>query len=241
MVQWLVPPAPSQILYPDSDGKPLAENTLQLRWIVVLYSNLGATFQNRADVFIAADLLWYAVEGEPQIRQAPDVMVVFGRPKGERGSYRQWLENGVAPQVVFEILSPGNSATEMADKSAFYEEHGVEEYYVFDPETNKLEVYQRQGDVFRRVRSLDAWVSPRLGIRFDLSVRPMVVYGPDGQPFRTLEEEKALSQNERDKANEAKQEADRAKQEISQLQTKNARLIQKLRELGIDPDSLKGE
>ncbi len=32
-------------------------------------------------------------------------MVVFGRPKGDRGSYKQWLENQIAPQVVFEILS----------------------------------------------------------------------------------------------------------------------------------------
>ena len=38
-------------------------------------------------------------------------MVVFGRPKGYRGSYRQWEEGGIAPQVVFEILSPGNRAS----------------------------------------------------------------------------------------------------------------------------------
>ena len=37
-------------------------------------------------------------------------MVVFGRPKGRRGSYRQWEEDNIPPQVVFEILSPGNNA-----------------------------------------------------------------------------------------------------------------------------------
>ncbi len=40
-------------------------------------------------------------------------MVAFGRPKGERGSYQQWKENNIPPQVVFEILSPGNTQTEM--------------------------------------------------------------------------------------------------------------------------------
>jgi Uma2 family endonuclease len=45
---------------------------------------------------------------------APDVMVVFGRPKGERRSYRQWQEGNIAPQVVFEILSSGNTLKEMA-------------------------------------------------------------------------------------------------------------------------------
>jgi Uma2 family endonuclease len=41
-------------------------------------------------------------------------MVVFGRPKGDRGSYKQWEENNIIPQVVFEILCPGNRSQEMA-------------------------------------------------------------------------------------------------------------------------------
>ena len=40
----------------------------------------------------------------------------------------------------------------MDDKLVFYEEHGVEEYYVFDPDSNRLWAYVRQGDVLRRVR-----------------------------------------------------------------------------------------
>jgi len=39
-----------------------------------------------------------------------------------------------AHDVVFEVLSPSNTQQEMADKRAFYEEHGVEEYYVYDPD-----------------------------------------------------------------------------------------------------------
>src|SRR5205807_8645404 len=73
------------VVYPDSDGKPMAENTKQLRWIVVLFGNLCALFRDRPDVFVAADLFWYPVEGEPDIRAAPDVLLVFGRPKGDRG------------------------------------------------------------------------------------------------------------------------------------------------------------
>ena len=53
------------------------------------------------------------------------MLVVFGRPKGYRGSYRQWVEGGVAPQVVFEILSPGNRLNEMIRKFKFYKSaHG---------------------------------------------------------------------------------------------------------------------
>jgi Uma2 family endonuclease len=71
---------------------------------------------------VAANLLWYAVEGKPAIRGAPDIFVVFGRPKRLRGSYKQWEEGGIAPQVVFEILSPGNRPGEMQRKFAFYEQ-----------------------------------------------------------------------------------------------------------------------
>jgi Uma2 family endonuclease len=60
---------------------------------------------------------------------APDAMVAFGRPKGHRGSYMQWRGGGIAPQVVFEVLSPDNRAGELARKFQFYERFGVEEYY----------------------------------------------------------------------------------------------------------------
>src|ERR687886_1873665 len=96
------------LIYPDSDGQPMADNTKQFRLIVVIKENLELLFANVADVFVAGDLLWYPVEGDNKLRQAPDAMVVFGRPKGDRGSYKQWEEENIPPQVVFEILSPGN-------------------------------------------------------------------------------------------------------------------------------------
>ena len=89
----------------------------------------------------------------------------------------------MAPQVVFEILSPGNRYTEMVDKFDFYERHGVEEYYVYDPDENSLVVYVRRGEVLRRVHPADGFVSPRLGIRFQLTAPEMTVYRPDGRPF----------------------------------------------------------
>ncbi|MFN9866660.1 MAG: Uma2 family endonuclease, partial [Pseudanabaena sp.] len=122
-----------KIDYPDSDGQPMADNTQQFRWIVLIKENLELLFANDSKVFVAGDLLWYPVEGSPEIRVAPDVMVAFDRPKGDRGSYKQWLEGNIAPQVVFEILSPGNRLKEMTKKLQFYDRHGVEEYYIYDP------------------------------------------------------------------------------------------------------------
>jgi hypothetical protein len=33
----------SEIIYPDSDGKPMADNTKQFRWIVTIKENLGSS------------------------------------------------------------------------------------------------------------------------------------------------------------------------------------------------------
>ncbi len=39
-----------------------------------------------------------------------------------------------APDLIIEILSPGNSSKEMKTKKMLYEESGVKEYLIFDPE-----------------------------------------------------------------------------------------------------------
>ena len=78
---------PAKVYYADSDGKPMADNTKQFRWIVTIKENIDLLFAADPNVFVAGDLLWYPVEGDNTIRNAPDAMVVFGRPKGDRGSY----------------------------------------------------------------------------------------------------------------------------------------------------------
>jgi Uma2 family endonuclease len=115
---------------------------------------------------VAGDLLWYPVEGDNKTRIAPDAMVVFGRPKGDRGSYQQWREDNIPPSVVFEVLSPGNRLPEMLNKLRFYERYGVEEYYMYDPDHEDLAGWLRSEDQLREIETIAGWVSPRLGIRF---------------------------------------------------------------------------
>ncbi len=178
---------PPNALYPESDGQPMAENTLQFRWIVVIKENLEILLRHEPLVFIAGDLLWYPVQGQPTIRRAPDAMVVFGRPRGERRAYLQWEEANIAPQIVFEILSQSNTTSEMDAKLDFYNTYGVAEYYVYDPQTNELSGYLRDtpNDDLREIAVMDDWRSPLLGISFDLSGPELQVRYPDGTPFLT--------------------------------------------------------
>lgn len=190
------------VIYPDSDGQPMSDNTKQFRWIVEIKQNLDWLFANDPTVFVAGDLLWYPIEGRPDIRNAPDVMVVFGRPKADRGSYQQWKEENTAPQVVFEILSPGNTKTEMEKKLLFYDRHQIQEYYIYDPEMNSLSGWQRTEDGLDAIAQMANWTSPRLRIRFDLSGEELQIYYPDGTRFRSFNEIRESLERERQRAEE---------------------------------------
>ncbi|OBU75150.1 hypothetical protein CEP10_16990 [Cylindrospermopsis raciborskii S07] len=200
-----------EIVYPESDNKPMADNTRQFTWIVKIKENLEILFKSKADVFVAGDLFWYPVKGSNKIKLAPDTMVVFGRPKGHRGSYRQWEEDNIPPQVVFEILSPSNNNTEMDRKKLFYLEHGVEEYYVYDPDRISLEVSIRENNSFKEIENFTTWTSPRLKIRFDMSQDELVIYYPDGSKFLSPVELSNYAEQERFLKEQETQRAEREK------------------------------
>jgi Uma2 family endonuclease len=225
----------NEIIYPDCDGQPISDNTLQFSWIVKIKENLEILFAADPNVFVAGDLLWYPIEGDNTIRRAPDVMVAFGRAKGYRGSYQQWVEDDIAPQVVFEVLSPGNRLAEMTAKFEFYDRYGVEEYYVYDPDRIDFTGWWRQNVRLQGISDIAGWISPRLGVRFELG-EELEIYTPAGELFLSPLEitqkaeaaqlratvAEAQIQQERDRANAAEQKA--------------ATMAAKLRDLGIDLD-----
>lgn len=242
------------LLYPDSDGKPMAENTEQYRWIVILKENLEILFASAIDVFIAADLLWYPIQAEspPAPREAPDVMVIFGRPKGRRGSYQQWREENIPPQVVFEILSPSNKTRrgedEMEEKLEFYQRYGVEEYYIYDPDTFALGGWLRQEQSLLRIPTMSGWVSPRLGILFEWQRgQELVVRYPDGRRFLSSVELAEQAKLTEEQLTQTEQQLTQTEQQLEQEQQKRRQLTEQLsrlspeqlQSLGIDPEMLR--
>ncbi|PIG92003.1 Uma2 family endonuclease [Gloeocapsopsis sp. IPPAS B-1203] len=245
MVKQLPTNTTPTIIYPDSDGQPMADNTKQFRWIVTIKENLELLFINDSHVFVAGDLLWYPVQGDNKIRQAPDTMVVFGRPKGDRGSYKQWEEDNIPPQVVFEILSPGNRLKKMAEKFKFYERYGVEEYYVYDPDDNELIGWLRSGNDLEIITEMDGWMSPRLKIKFQLSSDTLEIFSPLGDKFLTYvelnqlrEQERQRAEQEHQRAEQESQRADEATKQLEQERQRNAALSALLREQGINLEEL---
>jgi Uma2 family endonuclease len=230
-----------KVIYPDSDGKPMADNTKQFDWIVKIKENLERIFHDNPDVFIAGDLLWYPEEGNNKIRIAPDAMVVFGRPKGHRGSYRSWEENYIPPQVVFEVLSPGNRRAELDGKFQFYQKYGVEEYYIYDPDRIRLNGWIRTGNILIPIANMDGWTSPLLKILFELASDDLAIYCPDGTRFLSLFESDQIAKAnyQRAETESRKVEVERRKAEAEHQRAdaecrEKERLAAKLRELGIE-------
>ncbi|GIV20638.1 MAG: hypothetical protein KatS3mg023_2389 [Armatimonadota bacterium] len=233
------PAVQQRVHYPDSDGQPMADHTIQSECMVTLKGNLELLFADDPQVFVAGDLLWYPVEGRPDIRQAPDTMVVFGRPKGHRGSYKQWEEDNIPPQVVFEIWSPGNRFSRMEEKMRFYERYGVEEYYIYYPESGEWDGWRREGEHFVPIEQMDGWVSPRLGIRFGKGMETELgLQLPDGRRMWSFLEIAQMAERAQREAEAERQRAERAQRKAEAERERAERLAAKLRELGIDPEQV---
>jgi len=226
-------------LYPESDGKPMADNTVQFRLMTTIVGGLSVLFKERQDVFVAGDLLWYpkkagtltVAEEKLPFSQAPDIMVVLGVEKKDRGSYKQWEEGNIVPQVAMEIISPSNSTGQMNDKFEFYDYYGVEEYYVYDPKLNQLQGWLRSGGRLTEIAQMEGWRSPLLQVSFSTRSQQLQLFTPTGEAFGTYEDVVQERDRQRQEKERQQQRADRAESDLQQLR-------EKLRQLNIDPDSL---
>jgi len=127
----------AEILYPETDGKPMGETDYHIQTITYIYQALSAFFSSATDVKVLADIMFYYEEGNPRKVFSPDVMVVRGVGNHPRRSYKLWEEKQF-PQVIFEISSRGTWGEDLNKKWFLYQQFGVKEYYIFDPEYDYL-------------------------------------------------------------------------------------------------------
>ena len=124
--------AARDVLYPCSDGRPMADNAWQSRAIVKAAGDLEVA---HPEALAVADILVYPEEGNPRNRIAPDVLVAFGVGTHGRSSYLVW-EEGKPPDWVLEVASPSTAANDLDFKRRAYAAMGVPEYWLFDPTGN---------------------------------------------------------------------------------------------------------
>ena len=223
------------IEYPYEDDVPSADSTLQFDWLERLFAGLEAQYRDAVDVMVASNNLWYPVEGDPRTSSAPDIMVAFGRPKKVRKSYLQWKEEGIGPQVTMEIRSGSNSTKNLKKCFEFYQRFGVEEYYLIDPWKDTLDGWTRVGKKLKKIAKMNGWVSPRLGIRFDVRADWLHMIGADGQEFLMVRER---ARRQQEQGRRQQQELEDSKRAAAKSEADRKKLAAKLRELGVDPDTL---
>ncbi|WP_445636820.1 hypothetical protein NSTC745_01794 [Nostoc sp. DSM 114161] len=216
------------IEYPDEDGKPMTEGDLQRKCLVYATTVLDIYFQNRLNVYVAGNLFIYYEKGNPESVVAPDVFVVFGVEKRDRGSYKTWEENDKIPDFVLEITSKTTRSKDQGAKKGIYAFLGVREYFQYDPTGDYLNprlqglrlVENNYFPVPTNNLSNDTVSLPSevLGLELRLEQGKLRFYDPaTDRILLTHEEEVAIRQAAEEKAQ---------------------RLAAKLRELNIDPDSL---
>lgn len=57
-------------------------------------------------------------------------------------------EDTVQPDLIAEILSPSTAYRDLTTKKRLYEQHGVREYWIVDPEGRTVEVFELTGERF---------------------------------------------------------------------------------------------
>ena len=120
----------------------------------------------------------------------------------------------------------------------FYDNYGVEEYYVYDPEDNELIGWLRSDGELNYIESMEGWVSPRLEIRFETASGELEIYRPDGLKFLSYVELSRQMEQAQQQMEQERQQMEQERQEKELVQQKADRLSEKLREMGINPEEV---
>ena len=121
------------LVYPESDGKPMAETPRHQQVMIDCMDILRNHFHGFADVYIGGNMLLYYEEGNPRKSVSPDVFMVRGLSKKELRTYKTW-EQPSTLDFVLEVASPSTYTRDFNEKMQIYAKIlRVKEYYIYDP------------------------------------------------------------------------------------------------------------
>jgi len=232
---------PSEIIYPCSDGEPLAETQQHVLAILMTLALLRIYLQDQPAVVFSNQFFYY-IEHQPKARVAPDVMVVFHISKQLYASYKLW-EGKQPPAIIFEMTSGSTKESDWGFKRTLYEQLGVTEYWLFDPygdwipqqlqgfRLDEMGVYQLIPDNCSQVLQLQLRAADYL-LEFYRLDNGEKLLTPE-ELYQAAQSANQLVQEANQKVEEAHQRAQAANQLAAQEKAKADRLAEKLRQLGI--------
>ena len=127
------------VVYPCSDGQPMAETEVHGACMVYVAQALRRLFETRgrADVYVGSNNFLYYERGNPRAVVSPDVYVVVGARAGLRDTYLLWNEPK-GPDFVLEVTSASTRRDDERRKREVYAALGVSEYFLYDPRAEYL-------------------------------------------------------------------------------------------------------
>lgn len=183
------------IVYPESDGKPMAETDLHRNLMFDIIKMLTHYFENRNDVYVSGNLLIYYEEDNPKKSVAPDVFVVFGVSEKSRRTFLTW-EEGRTPDFVLEVASASTHQNDIGHKKDLYASVlDVQEYYIYDPygEIHPNFIgYRLVEGAYQEIEFVDERLSSHvLGLELGERDGVLGLYNPDKQEWLQPPEQRA--------------------------------------------------
>ncbi len=121
------------LVYPESDGEPMAETPKHLQVMTDCMDVLRGYFRGVPDVYIAGNMMMYYEEGNPRKSISPDVFMVRGLSKKEIRTYKTW-EQPPTLDFVLEVASPSTYTRDFNEKMEIYAKIlRVKAYCIYDP------------------------------------------------------------------------------------------------------------
>lgn len=227
------PHAPTETadLYPESDGKPMAETERHFRELLKNFNRLENHFAHIPDVYVLGDMMMYYEEGNPRKSISPDIFVAFGIGKKERRIYKIW-EEGKPPDFVLEFASKGTYRNDLTGKVQLYAEIGIREYFLYDVDRRYLPTplmgFRLMGDAYVEIPALANGGIPAatLGLEFHLLDNSFDIYDLEAEEWLNTAAEAAQVRAEgaEERANQEATARHKAEAEVARLQAELERL-----------------
>ncbi|WP_433937262.1 Uma2 family endonuclease [Sorangium cellulosum] len=213
----------------DSNELPM-ESYQHLIQMLLLLESLELFWKERTDYFAAGNLTIYFSPRQLKSEhfRGPDFFVVLGTERRSRKSWVVWEEDGRYPNVIVEVLSESTARVDRGLKKQTYQDvFRTPDYFWFDPATLELSGFHLVDGQYQPL-SPDAsgrlW-SAQLGLFLGVEKGQLRFFTPAGELVPA--------------GLELAQRAEAAEQRAESAEQRAARLAEKLRELGVDPDTLK--
>ncbi|MDB9525775.1 Uma2 family endonuclease [Oscillatoria sp. CS-180] len=243
-------PAIPDIAVPPGDlysDEPTLETDLHLRQMLLLITSLEWLWQDRNDFFATGNLTIYfsPKQIKNQDFRGPDFFVVLDTERRSRKSWVVWEEDGKYPNVIIEVLSDSTAKADRTTKKQIYQDtFRTPEYFWIDPDTLEFAGFVLMAGEYQPIAPNDAgqlW-SRQLDLYLGIRESKLRLFTPDGELVPTPTEAAKIAQQETEEvqqqAEQAQQQAEQAQQQAEQAQEKANRLAARLRELGVDPDTV---